>query len=93
MRIFADDSSLTATGSNLDDLLERINSELPTILDKPCWHMLKKGTFPPKFLNNPAYYEVVSVATPPPPPNNVATNVFHIQRKNLDDSELNTWLT
>ena len=61
-----------------------VTGEIATILDKTCWHMLKKGTFPPNFVNK------VSVA--PLPPNNVATNVFHIQRKNLDDSELNTRL-
>ena len=53
--------------------------------------MLKKGAFPPNFLNkSPLLWNKVSVA--PLPPNNVATNIFHIQRKNLDDSELNTRL-
>ena len=53
--------------------------------------MLKKGTFPPNFLNKSPYYEI-KCQLHPSHPNNVATNVFHIQRKNLDDSELNTRL-
>ena len=31
LRLFADDTSLTATGKDLDVLLQRINSELPAI--------------------------------------------------------------
>ena len=62
-------------------LQEKIENDCDTILDKTCWHMLKKGTFPPKFLNKSTLlWNKVSVA-PLPPPNNVATNVFHIQRK------------
>ena len=31
LRLFADDTSLTATGKDLDILLQRLNSELPAI--------------------------------------------------------------
>ena len=43
------------------------NCKLTTILDKTCWHMLKKGTFPPNFLNKSRLlWNKVSVAPLPP---------------------------
>ena len=36
VRLFADDTSLTATGKDLDVLLQRINSELPAISEWLC---------------------------------------------------------
>ena len=38
--VFADDTSLTATGKDLDVLLQRINSELPAIHDWLCSNRL-----------------------------------------------------
>ena len=37
LRLFADDTSLTATGKDLDVLLQRINSELPAIMNGYEW--------------------------------------------------------
>ena len=36
IRLFADDTSLTVTGNDLDLLLQRINSELPAIYKWLC---------------------------------------------------------
>ena len=48
-------------------LQEKIENDCDTILDKTCWHMLKKGTFPPKFLNKSTLlWNKVSVAPLPP---------------------------
>ena len=48
-------------------LQEKIENDCDTILDKTCWHMLKKGTFPPNFLNkSPLLWNKVSVAPLPP---------------------------
>ena len=45
IRLFADDTSLTVTGNDLDLLLQRINSELPAIYNWLCrpvsWAILK----------------------------------------------------
>lgn len=40
LRLFADDTSLTATGRDLDELLHLINSELPAIYDWLCSNKL-----------------------------------------------------
>ena len=40
LSLFADDTSLTATGKDLDVLLQRINSELPAIHDWLCSNRL-----------------------------------------------------
>ena len=40
LRLFADDTSLTATGKDLDVLLQRINSELPAIYEWLCSNKL-----------------------------------------------------
>ena len=50
MRMFADDTSLTATGNNLDDLLERINSELPSIYDWLCANKLTLNLSKTKYI-------------------------------------------
>ena len=44
LRLFADDTSLTATGRDLDALLHPINSELPAIYDWLCSNKLQSWT-------------------------------------------------
>ena len=40
LRLFADDTSLTATGKDLDQLLQKINQELPAIYEWLCSNKL-----------------------------------------------------
>ena len=49
-RLFADDTSLTATGKDLDVLLERINSELPAIHEWLCSNRLTLNLSKTKYL-------------------------------------------
>ena len=50
LRVFADDTSLTATGKDLDALLQRINSELPAIHEWLCSNRLTLNLSKAKYL-------------------------------------------
>ena len=50
VRLFADDTSLTATGKDLDVLLHRINSELPAIYEWLCSNRLTLNLRKTKYL-------------------------------------------
>ena len=50
LRLFADDTSLTATGKDLDVLLQRINSELPAIHEWLCSNKLTLNLSETKYL-------------------------------------------
>ena len=50
LRLFADDTSLTATGKDLDVLLQRINSELPAIHEWLCSNRLTLNLSKTKYL-------------------------------------------
>ena len=50
LRLFADDTSLTATGKDLDVLLQRINSELPAIHEWLCSNRLTLNLSETKYL-------------------------------------------
>ena len=50
LRLFADDTSLTATGKDLDVLLQRINSELPAIYEWLCSNRLTLNLRKTKYL-------------------------------------------
>jgi len=50
LRLFADDTSLTATGKDLDTLLQRINSELPAIHEWLCSNRLTLNLSKTKYL-------------------------------------------
>ena len=50
LRLFADDTSLTATGKDLDVLLQRINSELPAIYEWLCSNRLTLNLSMTKYL-------------------------------------------
>ena len=50
VRLFADDTSLTATGKDLDVLLQRINSELPAIYEWLCANKLTLNSSKMKYL-------------------------------------------
>ena len=50
LRLFADDTSLTATGKDLDVLLQRINSELPAIYEWLCSNRLTLNLTKTKYL-------------------------------------------
>ena len=50
LRLFADDTSLTATGKDLDVLLQRINSELPAIYEWLCSNRLTLNLSKTKYL-------------------------------------------
>ena len=50
LRLFADDTSLTATGKDLDVLLQRINSELPAIHEWLCSSILTLNLSKTKYL-------------------------------------------
>ena len=50
IRLFADDTSLTATGKDLDVLLQRINSELPAIYEWLCSNRLTLNLSKTKYL-------------------------------------------
>ena len=52
LRLFADDTSLTATGKDLDVLLHRINSELPAIHEWLCSNRLTLNLSKTKYLQN-----------------------------------------
>ena len=69
VRLFADDTSLTAVGSDLDVLIQRINSELPPVYEWLCSNKItlnlsetKYLVFQPRQRNNYNLY-------PPPPLN------------------------
>ena len=69
VRLFADDTSLTAVGSDLDVLIQRINSELPPVYERLCSNKItlnfsetKYLVFQPRQRNNYNLY-------PPPPLN------------------------
>ena len=50
VRLFADDTSLTATGKDLDVLLHRINSELPAVYEWLCSNRLTLNLSKTKYL-------------------------------------------
>ena len=50
IRLFADDTSLTAAGKDLDLLLQRINSELPAIFKWLCSNRLTLNLSKTKYL-------------------------------------------
>ena len=50
LRLFADDTSLAATGKDLDVLLQRINSELPAIREWLCSNRLTLNLSKTKYL-------------------------------------------
>ena len=50
VRLFADDTSLTATGKDLEVLLQRINSELPAIYEWLCSNRLTLNLSKTKYL-------------------------------------------
>ena len=50
LRLFADDTSLTATGRDLDALLHLINSELPAIYDWLCSNKLTSNLSKTKYV-------------------------------------------
>ena len=50
MRLFADDSSLTASAKNIDELLFEINKELPNIYDWLCANKLTLNLRKTKYL-------------------------------------------
>ena len=50
LRLFADDTSLTTTGKDLDVLLQRINSELPAIYESLCSNRLTLNLSETKYL-------------------------------------------
>ena len=50
IRLFADDTSLTVAGKDLDLLLQRINSELPTIYEWLCSNRLTLNLSKTKYL-------------------------------------------
>ena len=50
MRLFADDSSLTASAKNIDELLLKINKELPNIYDWLCANKLTLNLRKTKYL-------------------------------------------
>ena len=50
LRLFADDTSLTATGKDLDVLLQRINSELPAVYEWLCSNRLTLNLSKTKYL-------------------------------------------
>ena len=50
LRLFADDTSLTATGKDLDVLLQRMNSELPAIYEWLCSNRLTLNLSKTKYL-------------------------------------------
>ena len=50
LRLCADDTSLTATGKDLDVLLQRINSELPAIQEWLCSNRLTLNLSKTKYL-------------------------------------------
>ena len=49
-RLYADDTSLTASGSNLDSLLHEINSHLPAVYEWLCSNKLTLNLTKTKFL-------------------------------------------
>ena len=51
MRLFADDTSLTASAKNIDELLFEINKELPNIYDWLCANKLTLNLRKTKYLN------------------------------------------
>ena len=50
MRLFADDTSLTASAKNIDELLLKINKELPNIYDWLCANKLTLNLRKTKYL-------------------------------------------
>ena len=50
MRLFADDTSLTASAKNIDELLFEINKELPNIYDWLCANKLTLNLRKTKYL-------------------------------------------
>ena len=50
LRLFADDTSLTATGKDLDQLLQKINQELPAIYEWLCSNKLTLNLSKTKYL-------------------------------------------
>ena len=50
MRLFADDTSLTASAKNIDELLLKINKELPNIYDWLCANKLTLNLRTTKYL-------------------------------------------
>ena len=50
VRLFADDTSLTAVGSDLDVLIQRINSELPPVYEWLCSNKLTLNLSRTKYL-------------------------------------------
>ena len=50
LRLFADDTPLTASGKDLDVLLQRINSELPAIHEWLCSNRLTLNLSKTKYL-------------------------------------------
>ena len=50
MRLFADDPSLTASAKNIDELLLKINKELPKIYDWLCANKLTLNLRKTKYL-------------------------------------------
>ena len=50
LRLFADDTSLTATGKNLDQLLQKINQKLPVIYEWLCSNKLTLNLNKTKYL-------------------------------------------
>ena len=72
-------------------LQEKIENNCDTILDNPCWHMLKKGIFPRNALSKSRLlWTKMSVA--PLPPEQCCNKRFPYSAGNLDDNELNTRL-
>ena len=69
VRLFADDTSLTAVGSDLDVLIQRINSELPPVYEWLCSNKLtlnlsrtKYLVFQPRQRNNYNLYPPLKLA-------------------------------
>ena len=50
VRLFADDTSLTAVGSDLDVLIQRINSELPPVYEWLCSNKITLNLSETKYL-------------------------------------------
>ena len=65
LRLFADDTSLTATGKDLDVLLQRINSELPAIHEWLCSNRLILNLSKNKYLVFPPRQKINSYLYPP----------------------------
>ena len=65
MRLFADDTSLTASAKNIDELLLKINKELPNIYDWLCANKLTLNLRKTKYLIFQPRQKVDYILLPP----------------------------